>query len=42
MDQNSGWESEIARMFLKLYRSGVRDKDLLLAIILRFRKITVS
>ncbi|GAA4121424.1 hypothetical protein ACFFTN_20905 [Aminobacter aganoensis] len=36
-DPSSIWASEIARTLLKLYRSGVRDEDLLLASIPRFR-----
>lgn len=36
-DPSSVWASEIARTLLKLYRGGVRDKDLLLASIPRLR-----
>jgi hypothetical protein len=41
-DPSSVWASEIARTLLKLYRSGVRDKDLLLASIPRFRTRTAA
>lgn len=36
-DPGSVWASEIARTLIALYRSGVRDEQLLLASVPRFR-----
>lgn len=41
-DPSSVWASEIARTLLSVYRSGVREEELLLASVPRFRARTAA